>query len=139
MILLNFFSNLPSFVEQIASHGFEVVPEGFYIAEYQIRNLAVYQIKKDGVRTEYQLISPLLPWVECVYENVYTRKVDGRLFTNTLLRDFDYTICRCAIFNSNYVQRRGGKSVIKMYLEGNREPRVVKYFNRLNLNHFSMI
>lgn len=139
MILLHFFSNLPAFVEQIASHGFEALPEGFYNEEYQIRNLAVYQIKKNGVRTEYQLISPLSPWVDCVYENVYTRKVDGRLFTNTLLRDFDLTICRCAIFDSNYVQRRAGKSVIKLYLEGNREARVVKYFNRLNLTHFSMI
>ena len=71
--------------------------------------------KKNGVRTEYQLILPLSPWVDCVYENVYTRKVDGRLFTNTLLRDFDLTICRCAIFDSNYVQRRAGKSVIKLY------------------------
>ena len=61
MILLHFFSNLPAFVEQIASHGFEALPEGFYNEEYQIRNLVVYQIKKNGVRTEYQLISPLSP------------------------------------------------------------------------------
>ena len=35
--------------------------------------------------------------------------------------------------------RRGGLSVIQEYMNGNRSPRVLRYYERLNRGHFSML
>ena len=123
------------FIEALEPFGYEVVLEED--RSYDLMPLNVYSVSRHRSSTFYQIIVPLSRWTECTFKNFVTKKVDGQLFTFTLLRDFDLQICRCAYFKNEYIQRRGGKSVVKEFLQGNREPRVVKYFNRLNRNHFS--
>lgn len=66
-----------------------------------------------------------------------TGAVDGVLFAKTLLRDFDLQICRTALYKDVYYCRKGGVNVIPRYMAGDRSARIVKYYSRLNLGHFS--
>ena len=97
-----------------------------------------YKLVKDETELNYQINVITAPWIYSCFSNIDRFEVDGRVFSYTTLRDFDLQICRCSIYNEEYMQRKGGKSVLKAYLEGDESERVRKYYGRLNKGHFSM-
>ena len=58
-------------------------------------------------------------------------KTNGRISSITSYKDHIY------IYTSYF--RRGGKSVVLEYTNGVRSERIIKYYYRLNRDHFSML
>ena len=60
-------------------------------------------------------------------------KTNGRISSITSYKDHIYIYIYTSYF------RRGGKSVVLEYTNGVRSERIIKYYYRLNRDHFSML
>ena len=91
------------FFERLREYGFEAIS---YFPQNDIdrynNRLHVYQLAKYGEESVYQVIVPCYSWTEAVCED---GAVDGLLFMQAVLGEFDLTICRNAIFDWTYIQR----------------------------------
>ena len=85
----------------------QVTPE-----DYPERDMEVWDVyeQNGSKKTSLQIIVMMRSWVYSMLSHRIGTcgelpKPDGLLFSKCLLRDFDLTICRCALYQGTYIQR----------------------------------